>query len=202
MVRLVSATWPESVRQLASTFQRDPYRITVGSEELTANGRVEQGEAGWKPSRDLVDQLDNLLQLWRYLTTHDQKSELKYYTLDGTADTSVSSRLQNHLRILLPKNTKATNSRVLVFALYKAEASRLTQTLERSGYSVSSLHGSLSQPQRIAALEDFKSGRTRLMVATDVAARGLDIPEVEVVINYTFPLKVEDYVHRIGRTGE
>ena len=91
---------------------------------------------------------------------------------------------------------------MLVFALYKVEASRLTQTLERSGYSVSSLHGSLSQHQRIAALEDFKSGRTRLMVATDVAARGLDIPEVEVVINYTFPLTVEDYVHRIGRTGE
>lgn len=104
--------------------------------------------------------------------------------------------------MLLPKNTRSTNARVLVFALYKVEASRLTQTLERSGYSVSSLHGSLSQHQRIAALEDFKSGRTRLMVATDVAARGLDIPEVEVVINYTFPLTVEDYVHRIGRTGE
>ena len=74
-------------------------------------------------------------------------------------------------------------------------------TLERNGYSVSSLHGDLSQMQRTAALEDFKLGRKRLMVATDVAARGLDIPEVEMVINYTFPLTTEDYVHRIGRTG-
>lgn len=51
------------------------------------------------------------------------------------------------------------------------------------------------------ALQKFKSGETRLLVATDVAARGLDIPNVEMVINYTFPLTVEDYVHRIGRTG-
>ncbi|KAF8575919.1 DEAD-domain-containing protein [Ramaria rubella] len=162
---MFSATWPESVRRLASTFLRDPVRITVGSEDLTANGRVQQ----------VVEVFD------------DPRSK--------------DSRLMNHLRVLLPKNTKSTNARVLVFALYKLEASRLTQTLERNGYSVSSLHGSLSQHQRIAALEDFKSGRTRLMVATDVAARGLDIPEVEVVLNYTFPLTVEDYVHRIGRTG-
>lgn len=113
-----------------------------------------------------------------------------------------SSRLIKHLKELLPKNLSETSkSQILIFALYKAEAARLTQTLERNGYGVASLHGDLSQSQRIAALEDFKLGRKRLMVATDVAARGLDIPEVEVVINYTFPLTVENYVHRIGRTG-
>jgi len=112
-----------------------------------------------------------------------------------------SARLLGHLRKLLPKNEKSGTSRILIFALYKAEATRITMTLERNGYSVSSLHGDLSQMQRTAALEDFKLGRKRLMVATDVAARGLDIPEVEMVINYTFPLTTEDYVHRIGRTG-
>lgn len=113
-----------------------------------------------------------------------------------------SSRLLKHLKELLPKNSSdKSKSRILIFALYKAEAARLTQTLERNGYGVASLHGDLSQSQRTAALEDFKLGRKRLMVATDVAARGLDIPEVEVVINYTFPLTVENYVHRIGRTG-
>lgn len=112
-----------------------------------------------------------------------------------------SPRLLNHLRKLLPKNDKSGTSRILIFALYKAEAARLTQTLVRNGYEVSSLHGDLNQTQRISALEEFKLGRKRLMVATDVAARGLDIPEVEMVINYTFPLTVEDYVHRIGRTG-
>lgn len=63
------------------------------------------------------------------------------------------------------------------------------------------IHGDISQAQRSKAVEQFKSGKMPLLVATDVAARGLDIPDVEVVINYSFPLTTEDYVHRIGRTG-
>jgi ATP-dependent RNA helicase DBP3 len=74
--------------------------------------------------------------------------------------------------------------------------------LRRQGYVVGALHGDMSQPARMEALENFKNGTTTLLVATDVAARGLDIPNVGVVINYTFPLTVEDYVHRIGRTGK
>lgn len=64
-----------------------------------------------------------------------------------------------------------------------------------------SVHGDISQAQRTRAVEDFKSGAMPLLIATDVAARGLDIPDVEAVINYSFPLTTEDYVHRIGRTG-
>jgi len=75
------------------------------------------------------------------------------------------------------------------------------QMLARHGYSVGSIHGDLLQPQRMQTLENFKNGTTGLMVATDVAARGLDIPNVGAVINYTFPLTIEDYIHRIGRTG-
>jgi len=60
----------------------------------------------------------------------------------------------------------------------------------------------MSQSARMDALDKFKSGETGLLVATDVAARGLDIPNVGAVINYTFPLTIEDYIHRIGRTGE
>jgi ATP-dependent RNA helicase DBP3 len=73
--------------------------------------------------------------------------------------------------------------------------------LQRQGYLVGSLHGDMSQTARMEALEDFKNGKTGLLVATDVAARGLDIPNVGAVINYTFPLTIEDYIHRIGRTG-
>lgn len=91
--------------------------------------------------------------------------------------------------------------RVLIFALYKKEAARLESTLHRAGYAVSAIHGDLSQPQRLSALSAFRTGSTPLLVATDVAARGLDIPRVHTVLNYTFPLTVEDYVHRIGRTG-
>ena len=63
------------------------------------------------------------------------------------------------------------------------------------------VHGDISQAQRTAAVERFKAGEVPLLIATDVAARGLDIPDVEAVINYSFPLTTEDYVHRIGRTG-
>jgi len=73
--------------------------------------------------------------------------------------------------------------------------------LERQGYSVGALHGDMSQTARMEALENFKNGKTGLLVATDVASRGLDIPNVRAVINYTFPLTIEDYIHRIGRTG-
>jgi superfamily II DNA/RNA helicase len=74
--------------------------------------------------------------------------------------------------------------------------------LRRQGYAVGALHGDMSQPTRMDTLDKFKNGTVGLLVATDVAARGLDIPNVGTVINYTFPLTVEDYIHRIGRTGK
>lgn len=91
--------------------------------------------------------------------------------------------------------------KTIVFVLYKAEAVRLEQSLNAASYSCVSIHGDKNQQSRTAAFEAFKSGKSTLLVATDVAARGLDIPSVECVINFTFPLTIEDYVHRIGRTG-
>jgi ATP-dependent RNA helicase DBP3 len=102
---------------------------------------------------------------------------------------------------LLKKYHKSRKNRVLVFALYKKEAVRLENFLQRRGYNVASIHGDKSQDQRIQALNNFKNGSCPLLIATDVAARGLDIPNVEYVLNYTFPLTIEDYIHRIGRTG-
>ncbi|AJR99753.1 Dbp3p [Saccharomyces cerevisiae YJM1419] len=93
------------------------------------------------------------------------------------------------------------NEKVLIFALYKKEAARVERNLKYNGYNVAAIHGDLSQQQRTQALNEFKSGKSNLLLATDVAARGLDIPNVKTVINLTFPLTVEDYVHRIGRTG-
>lgn len=115
-----------------------------------------------------------------------------------------SQRLLTVLKSLSHKKTSTTGAseaRILVFALYKKEASRVEQMLRRQGYSVGALHGDMSQSTRIETLDRFKNGTTGLMVATDVAARGLDIPNVGAVINYTFPLTIEDYIHRIGRTG-
>lgn len=99
-------------------------------------------------------------------------------------------------------STKGSDdARILIFILYKREASIIESLLSRNGYSVGAIHGDMSQSARIEALENFKNGTTGLLVATDVAARGLDIPNVGAVINYSFPLTIEDYIHRIGRTG-
>ncbi|XP_014519387.1 DEAD-box ATP-dependent RNA helicase 5 [Vigna radiata var. radiata] len=102
---------------------------------------------------------------------------------------------------LLEKYHKSQSNRVLVFVLYKNEAKRVENMLQEGGWKVVSIHGDKAQHDRTKALSLFKKGSCPLMVATDVAARGLDIPDVEVVINYSFPLTTEDYVHRIGRTG-
>ncbi|CAO3608281.1 unnamed protein product [Cunninghamella echinulata] len=102
---------------------------------------------------------------------------------------------------LLNKIHRGRQNRVLVFALYKKEATRVENTLSRSGFKVVGIHGDKNQAHRTLALSQFKDGSLPLMVATDVAARGLDIPDVEYVINLTFPLTIESYVHRIGRTG-
>merc|ERR1719389_313840 len=90
---------------------------------------------------------------------------------------------------------------MIIFVLKKLEAHDLEDNLWQRGYKVRSIHGDKTQWERSKALDNFKDGRINLLVATDVAARGLDIPDVEFVINYSFPLTIEDYVHRIGRTG-
>jgi len=157
---LFSATWPDSVRELAHSFLTKPIKVTIGSDDLAAGTRIKQ----------IVEVID------------DRAREGK-------------------LNQLLKKYHSDRKNRILIFVLYKKEAARIENTLSRNGWKVGSIHGDKSQEGRTAAVEQFKSGHVPLLVATDVAARGLDIPGVDFVINYSFPLTIEDYVHRIGRTG-
>ncbi|MGC6426966.1 MAG: DEAD/DEAH box helicase [Akkermansiaceae bacterium] len=90
---------------------------------------------------------------------------------------------------------------VLVFSKMKHAASRLSKRLDKAGISAEAIHGDRSQNQRQRALDKFKAGKLRVLVGTDVAARGIDISGVTHVINYDFPMQNEDYIHRIGRTG-
>jgi ATP-dependent RNA helicase RhlE len=90
---------------------------------------------------------------------------------------------------------------VLVFTRTKHGANRLAQQLEKDGLSAAAIHGNKSQGARTRALAHFKSGQIRVLVATDIAARGLDIDQLPHVVNYELPNVSEDYVHRIGRTG-
>jgi ATP-dependent RNA helicase RhlE len=90
---------------------------------------------------------------------------------------------------------------VLVFSRMKHAADRLARQLDQKGVRTATLHSNRSQNQRLRALKDFKSGLVRVLVATDIAARGIDVDGISHVVNYDFPMHVEDYVHRIGRTG-
>lgn len=92
-------------------------------------------------------------------------------------------------------------SLILVFVETKKGADSLEEFLYSNGYPVTSIHGDRTQREREDALKSFRSGNTPILVATAVAARGLDIPHVTHVINYDLPSDVEEYVHRIGRTG-
>jgi ATP-dependent RNA helicase DBP3 len=157
---LFSATWPDSVRELAHEFLSQPIKVTIGSDDLAAGTRITQ----------IVEVIDDRARL-------------------------------SKLNQLLKNYHKSRTNRILIFVLYKKEAARIEESLQQSGWNCTSIHGDKSQLARTTAVENFRSGDIPLLVATDVAARGLDIPDVDYVINYSFPLTIEDYVHRIGRTG-
>lgn len=152
---MFTATWPQSVQAIASTFMVQPVKIAIGpggreaadgSVELQANARITQ-------SVEVVDPRDKEFRLLQILKEHTQG--------------------------------KQKDDRILVFCLYKKEATRVEGFLARKGIRVGGIHGDLRQEQRTRSLEAFKSGVTPVLVATDVAARGLDIPEVKLVINVT-----------------
>lgn len=111
--------------------------------------------------------------------------------------------VQQHLKTSLLKeilNNTKTDS-VLIFTRTKHRAERVAQQLEKAGYRVTSLQGNLSQDRRQAALAGFRKGSIKILVATDIAARGIDVLSISHVINYDMPESTDDYIHRIGRTG-
>ena len=124
----------------------------------------------------------------------------------GAASNDVTQHLefveeQNKTPFLIKYLNTIDEGLVLVFVMTKRGADSLENTLIREGFPTTSIHGDRSQREREDALNTFRSGQTPIMVATDVAARGLDIKGVTHVINYDMPTNIDDYVHRIGRTG-
>ncbi|MEQ8705923.1 MAG: DEAD/DEAH box helicase [Phaeodactylibacter sp.] len=93
------------------------------------------------------------------------------------------------------------DSKILVFVRTKVRAERVAKSMERVGIAALTIHSDKAQQDRTAVLQQFRSGEARILVATDVSARGIDIPEVTYVINYDLPEQAENYVHRVGRTG-
>src|SRR6185295_16956876 len=113
----------------------------------------------------------------------------------------VAQESKTALLLELLEKEREPFERVLVFTRTKRGADRLSHVLKARDHSVSCIHADRTQPQREAALRAFSDGRARVLVATDIASRGLDIDQVSHVINYDVPSAPEDYVHRVGRTG-
>ena len=111
----------------------------------------------------------------------------------------VKHYLKTRLLLALLKQTHTES--VLIFARTKHRAKRLARQIEQAGFKVTSLHGNRTQGQRQSALNGFKSGLYQIMVATDIAARGLDVESITHVVNYDMPDTADAYIHRIGRTG-
>ncbi|HET6314161.1 MAG TPA: DEAD/DEAH box helicase [Chloroflexia bacterium] len=111
----------------------------------------------------------------------------------------VPAHLKTDLLMELLKHTDTES--VLIFTRTKHRAKRLGENLEKAGYSATSLQGNLSQNRRQAALDGFRDGKYQIMVATDIAARGIDVTRISHVINYDIPGTADAYTHRIGRTG-
>lgn len=119
--------------------------------------------------------------------------------------TAYSVSLDNKTALLLDllerENEQESLNKVLVFTRTRRGSERLSHILKARNHSVNRIHADRSQPQRESALRSFRDGQTRVLVATDIAARGLDVDSVSHVINYDVPSVPEDYVHRVGRTG-
>jgi ATP-dependent RNA helicase DDX3X len=152
---MFSATFPNSIRALASDFLNDYIFVTIG--------RV--GSAN-----------EMVTQSFQYVEEADKKSEL--------------------LKLL-----KSIDGKILIFAATKRSTDHLGYYLHNLGFSTQSIHGDRTQIERENAIRDFKGTKCRVLVATDVASRGLDIDNVGHVINFDLPSSIDDYVHRIGRTG-
>lgn len=117
-----------------------------------------------------------------------------------TQHVEVISPMEKRRRLDQILRSQDPNDKTIIFCSTKKMCDMLARNLQQY-YGAAAIHGDKSQPERDSVLADFRAGHSRVLVATDVAARGLDIKDIKVVVNYDFPSGVEDYVHRIGRTG-
>lgn len=175
-------------------------------------------DMGFLPDiRAIVDQTpdDRQTLLFSATMTPEITAIIKNFTKDPVTISVCTAETNEHIeqnvieahdkaekiKILTDMLKKGEYEKVLVFGETKFGVQRLSDHLDNSGISSIAIHGNKNQSQRARALKQFKDGRVKVMVATDVAARGLDIPNVSHVINFDTPQTYEDYVHRIGRTG-
>jgi superfamily II DNA/RNA helicase len=162
-------------------------------EKLVANKDVTQRVAM------LSNPMERLPAVLDYLHEHLHGAEHQQGSGSSSGGRQDRHASEAHPSAVLDADT--THPRVVIFAETKRECDNLTVQLSRENIRAAAVHGDKSQRERDFALRSFRQGRVPVLVATDVAARGLDIPGVTAVINYSFPSDHEMYIHRIGRTG-
>ena len=176
---LFSATFPAKVKQIARNWLKKDYEKVT----LSANAVDISAENAEKGKEELVQRASKVIQTVHVCAEHKKSRKLMKYV--------------DNLR----KEDGRARSRVLVFTNRIKTVNFVKDLLVKHGEKVSTLHGEMRQDKRELALKDFKAGKTPILVATDVAGRGLDVAGLECVVNWDFPGSIEQYQHRIGRAG-
>ncbi|HEX7071774.1 MAG TPA: DEAD/DEAH box helicase, partial [Rhodothermales bacterium] len=146
---------------------------------------------------------DAIRQLARQILKKPEQVEVGRHTspAETVLQHACSVRQDQKMDLLLEVLRGEDVRNVLVFSRTKHRADRIVRRLGQQGHRAAVMHSNRSQGQRQRALDDFRSGRVRILVATDIAARGIDVDLISHVVNYDTPNQAEDYIHRIGRTG-
>lgn len=138
---------------------------------------------------------------------HENPIQITIGSKDQTVNTDIKQTIEivpdskKTEKLIKTLDSFTGNDKILIFCATKKGCEDLNRVLNTEGFKTISIHGDKSQMQRDKAIEDFKSTKYRILIATDVASRGLDIKEITYVINFDLPKNLEDYIHRIGRTG-
>ncbi|KAJ3005978.1 ATP-dependent RNA helicase dbp2 [Thoreauomyces humboldtii] len=179
-------------------------------------------DMGFEPQiRKIVDQIrpDRQTLMWSATWPKEVQSLARDYLKDyiqvnvGSMELSASHNITQIVEMcqeydktqklvrLLEEISKDRNAKTIIFTGTKRVADEITRYLRQDGFAALAIHGDKKQQERDWVMQEFKAGKAPILIATDVAARGLDVKEIKFVINFDFPNNIEDYVHRIGRTG-
>jgi translation initiation factor 4A len=195
-VVVVSATLPPDVLKITERFMKNPVRVLIPKEEITLRG-IAQVCSVHLYAAPSMHSLSHRLDPRLALSTHCSRSRccvcLQFYINCGREDSKFG--------VLSDLYEKLSLTQSVIFVNTRRTANMLTEELNRDGHTVSCIHSEMEQSDREVVLREFTSGASRVLVATDLLARGIDVQQISAVMNYDLPRDKANYIHRIGRGG-